>query len=369
MRDRSIIAVTFGIFVMLMVGNFGNSFAIHNSEEIIWQLVMVSSYPACSNYHYQMMNKYNEITAGYLDLYQLENSHYQPACMTELKFATEYESPDDLDLLIVVYDRNKGRADLHPHDVGGFYSHLGDEWTHNHTIIFCDCSNFYYSDPVWILSHELSHFVLNYLDFNLAAAEEQIHVLDKKYDYCVEVAYDDSCYSVKTTIKGISRDWVVMKPYQPAIGKKIITNTTASTIFDSQFKQEMFSEITSWWLAGDISDEKYAKSLELLTGKDGIRDRTGKFFSKESSHVILTEPSKDKKIDFSDKEMVAKWISQKAEEVLYMVPGVQEYQWSFFEEENEIEFPLWFKTRAIWWQNGNITDSDFVSGIKYLTKP
>ena len=52
-----------------------------------------------------------------------------------------------------------------------------------------------------------------------------------------------------------------------------------------------------------------------------------------------------------------------------MVPGVQEYQWSFFEEEKEIEFPQWYKTRAIWWQNGNITDADFVSGMKYLLKP
>jgi len=356
MGYRSIGVVTTLVLVLFLGGNVENAFPIHNSEEIIWQLVLVSSYPACSNYHYQIMNKYDEITEKYLDLYQLENYQYKPTCMTELKYA-EYESPDDLDLLIVVYDRNKGRAQLHPHDLGGFYSHLGDEWTHNHTIIFCDCSNFNYSDPVWILSHELSHFILNYLDFDLAVAEEQIHTLDKKYDYCVEEVYDGSCSSVKTTIKGSSSDWVVMKPYQPAIGKKIITNSTDPTFFNSQFKREMFAEITSWWLEGDISDEKYAKSLELLTGETNIKDRIGGFFSKESSYLILADPPKNNKIDFSDMEMVEKWINEKAEKVLYMIPDVQEYQWNSFEEKNEVDF------------NGNITDSDFVSGMKYLTQP
>ena len=365
----SIGIVTSLVMGILLVGNFGNSSAIHNSEEVIWQLVMVSSYPACSNYHYQMMYKYEDVTQKYLELYQFENSNHKPVCMTEWEYGTEYEEPDDLDLLIVVYDRNKGRGELHPYDVGGFYSHLGDEWTHNHTIIFCDCSNFHYSNPVWILSHELSHFVLNYLDFDLVVAEEKIHALDKKFDYCAEVGYDASCSEVKTRISGLNGNYVMMKPYAPAIGKKVITSSTDGTFFDTPFKQEMFSEINSWWLAGEVSDEKYAKSMEVLAGKADMRDRKGGFFSKESSHLILTEPSKDTKFDFSDRTKVAEWIQQKADEVLYMVPGVQEYQWSLFEEKKEIEFPQWYKTRALWWQNGNITDAEFVSGMKYLLDP
>ena len=51
----SIIAVL-GLFVPL------DSSAIHNSEGITWQVVMISSSPACSGYHYQMVEKYNDIT-------------------------------------------------------------------------------------------------------------------------------------------------------------------------------------------------------------------------------------------------------------------------------------------------------------------
>ncbi len=36
--------------------------ATHLSDEFTWQLVVLSSTPACSNYHNQILNKYDEIT-------------------------------------------------------------------------------------------------------------------------------------------------------------------------------------------------------------------------------------------------------------------------------------------------------------------
>jgi len=33
------------------------------------------------------------------------------------------------------------------------------------------------------------------------------------------------------------------------------------------------------------------------------------------------------------------------------------------------EFPEWFKTRVKWWNEGKISDAEFYSGMKYLTKP
>ena len=103
-----------------------NASAIHQSEEMTWQLIMISSYPACSNYHYQMTDKYHDLTVKYFEAYQFENTSYKPTCMTEKKYS-EYEIPEDVDLVILVYDKNKGRSDLHSNDMGGFYSHVGDE--------------------------------------------------------------------------------------------------------------------------------------------------------------------------------------------------------------------------------------------------
>jgi len=259
------------LFILAMIALFGlvapvNSFAIHNSEDITWKLVVISSYPACSNYHYQMKMKYNDVTEKYFDLYKQENTNYKPDGMTEEEYASEFEAPDDLDLLIIVFDRNKGRAELHPHQIGGLYSHVGQEWTHNHTIIICDCSNFNYSDPTWILSHELSHFILYYLGHDLSVVEEQIHKWDAKYDYCVEKFHDESCQAVKTRIQGDSQRYTVMTPYEPAIGQNLIDSTLNESIFDYAFKTDMMAEITGWWVEGKIADEDYVKSLKILTG-------------------------------------------------------------------------------------------------------
>jgi len=379
------------------------SFAVHKSDEVVWQLVVVSAYPACGNNHHYMVAKYNDITEKYLDLYQMPNKAYKPICMTESDFKTNFETPDEVDLIIIVYDRNIGRAKLHTQEVGGFYSHTGKEWTHNHTIILCDCSNFNYSDPVWILSHELSHFILNYLEFDIAIAEKQIHALDAKYDYCVEVAHDESCLTVKTRLNGNHASWTVMAPYEPAIGKKIISNHTDARVVDLQLNKETISEITSLWLDGNISDEKYAKTLEKLSVKQSTRDKNNEFYSKESPFFILSEPPKQMKADVSKSEMTSNWMKEKSENVAYMIPSAKKLQWDIPIEKNEVEFPdwmkekleivaymipsaknlqwnipiekneqeipTWFKSRAQAWIDGRIPDSSFERGLIMLTKP
>jgi len=159
---RNIVIVAFfGILLGLIAISQPQSFA-YTQEEATWQLVVISSEPACSGYHYYMLEKYNEITREYLDLYKLFHGSYQPECFTEDDFFEEYVKPYDLDLLILVFDKEKGMADLHTYNTGGVYIHQGNDLSTNHNVIICDCPNFKYSDPVWILSHELSHFVLNY---------------------------------------------------------------------------------------------------------------------------------------------------------------------------------------------------------------
>src|SRR3989304_924125 len=73
------------IIALILVSSAVPSFAVHQSEKLTWQLVMISSYPACSNYHYQMTERYNEITQSYFGLYQLENTNFKPICMIETK--------------------------------------------------------------------------------------------------------------------------------------------------------------------------------------------------------------------------------------------------------------------------------------------
>jgi hypothetical protein len=264
-------------------------------QGVTWQLVVISSEPACSGYHYTMVQKYNEISQKYLDLYKIDHNNYQPECFTEKDFAEEYEKPFDLDLIILVFDKDKGITDLHTHNTGGIYMHQGNDLSTNHSVIICDCPNFKYSDPVWILSHELSHFVLNYLGFDLKLVEEEIHGLDYKFDSCVEGVYDNLCSTIKTRIETSRADVTVMIPYEKAIGKEPQFHPIEKVSLNSPYQKTMMIEITKWWINKEISDENYINSLKILSGKtdDEMIVPNGVFQS--SAFLILAEPQNDLK--------------------------------------------------------------------------
>lgn len=350
---------TIGILIGLFFLAPDKSYAIYNTEAA-WELVIISSEPACSGYHYYMMEKYHDISEKYLELYQLQNKGYPPQCMTEFEYLTEYEKPLDLDLLILVYDRQLGRAELHSQNTGGIYIHQGDDLFRSHTIIFCDCSNFEYSDPVWILSHELSHFVLNYLGFNLDIVEGKIHELDQKFDICVEDTYDDSCSLIKTRIKTDRASWVVMAPYEDAIGKSVPTPSSKKAVFDSFFQKKMAIEVTTWWLQGDITNENYVKSLQILSGEKVGEDIKTNGILAESPLTVLTEPPTWNKIQHKNENY-----SQIAAYFLSMSPFITEEKDILSNQEEEI-FVVWLKTKAKSWSGGSIKDEEFLKDLEYI---
>lgn len=221
MTNAVVYTLLFMVVTMIWVPS--QSYEIHKSEDVRWQLIFLSRYSGCTNYQYQMTNMYDEVTSKYFELYKFANSKYQPKCMPDKKYS-HYKIPDDLDLLILVYDYEIGRKELNANNLGGIYNHVGTDRTRNHTIIICDCPNFKFSDPVWILSHELSHFITYYLGFDKSVVEDVIHARDNKYDTCVEIHYEQSCSGIKVHIRG---DYyfsyaTVMAPYAPAVGKKLI---------------------------------------------------------------------------------------------------------------------------------------------------
>jgi len=340
-----------------------NANAIHQSEEMTWQLIMISSYPACSNYHYQMTDRYHDLTLRYFEAYQFENTSYKPTCMTEKKYS-EYEIPEDVDLVILVYDRNKGRSDLHSNSMGGFYSHVGDEWTHHHTIVFCDCSNFSYSAPSWILTHELSHFVLYYLGYD----RDLVHLMDAESDYCVEVAYTESCKQSRMKLETSHHRTAVVPLYEPAIGKSPNPLVVVSEkILVSPYRMDMQIEVTKWWLDGKITDDDYTNSLEILLEKMGriTKETQQSFFSAESPNVVFTDPPKNIKQDFTVHSETLDLSSIKSQDILKMHPFGDEYVKSLTNTDSD-KLPQWFKTRALWWTTDKISNTEFLSGMEFM---
>ena len=346
-----------------------DAFANHLSNDLKWQLVYISSHPACSNYDYQMMSTYFGITTKYLDLYELQNSNYDPLCIPDEKYKEEYQSPTDLDLIVLVYDNNLGENELHANKIGGLYAHSGIDRTHNHAIIICDCSTFYYSNPVWILSHELSHFILYYKDYKMQVIEDVIHASDKKYDQCLE-SYNVGC--AKTVIKlsagPAGYDYSVMPVYKPALKYSGTSSTN-----DNQTPEVVLGlgkMITKWWASGKITDGDYANAVGYVSDSNVLSSH------KEIEIVLKDDPLDDEKTwsELMD-EITPEYWDRPAKsddptlDILSRVPkNLVSQNDKVFSEEVAMGLPNWFKQTAEWWAQDKITDKEFKKNVEYLIK-
>ena len=357
---NSIIVVFFGILLGLVASPFPQTSA-YVEEEATWQLVVISSEPACTGYHYYMVEKYFDITNEYLDLYQLFHGSYQPLCYTEKDFEEQYVKPHDLDLLLLVYDKEKGMTDLHTHNTGGVYIHQGNDLSTNHNIIICDCPNFKYSDSVWILSHELSHFILNYLGFNLEDVEDEIHGIDYKFDRCVEGEYHSLCTTIKTRIETNRAIWTVMIPYEPAIGLEPPEPLVQKVSLESPFQTAMIKEITNWWIDGEISNENYIKSLKILSGKIDEQNVIPNGVFENSAVLMLADSSTDnenKTLSQEDYDSITENFHQ-------INLSISRNQTELSDSEEKIFLEM-LKIKANSWRENGITDDEFLADISNI---
>ena len=332
------------IMFSLLLLNVSNTFAQQDdsSDSISWQLVMISSEPACSNYHYQMMNLYSEITEKYLDMYNVDSVKYYQECLSEEEYNSEYQAPLNAGLVVLVYDRNLGEAELHSQDMGGFYSHMGDDRSKNNLIVFCDCSNFYYSNPVWILTHELSHFVLYYQGFGQEQIEI-IHDIDKRYDYCEEVQYDEYCKTLSAKLNTNSYNWSVMPLYEQALQIKLTTDQ--SIYLDSRISQpsakslidsDLHRMIIKWWQNGKISESDYILAMKSLYGQNYSLEMKQKEKLEIENNLIIFADSLKLVDELEVNEQITQWPKDKLQELLKRSPFVTDQNISQNNEDGSI---------------------------------
>jgi hypothetical protein len=330
--------------------------ATHFSENTTWQLVYLTDTQVCSNYDYQMTIKYDEITEKYFGIYDFDNKKHEPLCMNNYKFDTAYEFPQDLDLIVLVYSRNIGEVELHGQKMGGIFTHTGPDRSFNNAIIFCDCPNFYYSDPVWILTHELSHFVLYYLEFDMNVIEDLVHKYDEKYDQCRD-NYIDGCesYITKLRVDQMAYSYSVMPPYEFAVGISKLTNNEVNV---SAPLLELGKTMTQWWTEGKITEGDYSNALGLLTVEN-------QEINNDNHQVLFKDgPINDEKT--WEEVLLADGSTENKKEVMSSLQEKLKIEESIYQKTDVSGLPDWFKQTAIWWTDGQIPDEDFVRSVKYL---
>ena len=354
-----LLSITFVIFVglILFVPLSQNSYATHLSDDTKWQLVYVTHNPVCSNYDHQAVTKYTEITEKYLEMYQFPNSNYDSLCTTPGKLSYNYNIPNNLDLLVIVLDNDLGEEKLNSVKLGGLYAHSGLDKSLNHVIIVCDCSNFYYSDPAWTLSHELSHFVLYTLNFNSAIIEELVHTYDNTYDKCRK-SYSSECSTVveKLYVANAAYSYSVMPPYKSAIG--VLEQKAQEANLPPQLIQ-LNKYITQWWSEGKINEADYGNALGYLVSEEELNDIKSRDIMFADGPVDDPGPNWFDLIKYKD--------STHKEELFSIIPYDFESDLNrVYEDDVQIGLPSWFKQTASWWIEDKISDDEFAKSVKYL---
>ena len=350
--------LSISVLTVFAVGSFGfnDAFATHFSEDTKWQLIYLTDTNVCSNYDYQMTVKYDLLAEGYMGLYEFDNTKYEPLCMNHLKYDETYEFPQDIDLIVLVYSRNLGEVELNDQKMGGLFTHSGPNRSINNAIIICDCPNFYYSDPVWILTHELSHFILYFLEFDMNVLEDKVHEYDDKYDECRE-HYDDSCESILTKLRvdPMAYSFSVMPPYKEAVGisklKNNIVNVPAPLL-------ELGKVVTQWWTAGKITEGDYSNALGLLAVQN-------QDLQNANHNVLFKDGPISKEATWKD-VLFADGSSENKESVMTKVKEKLKIEDQIYQQTDFTGLPDWFKQTAQWWVDDQITNDDFIRSVKYL---
>ncbi len=349
--------IMLGFALLLVTASFATSdvYGHHISQDMKWQLVYISHNSVCSNYDIQMMRTYSEIASSYLESYQLENTSYDSLCINQYEYSG-YTAPFDLDLIVLIYDKDIGRHELNSLKIGGYYHHVGPDPLQNHAIVVCDCPTFNFSSPIWILTHELSHFVLTYLDYNLTLIEDMVHTNDAAYDKCI--ASSSSCGSAVMKIRSETSaySYSVMPLYEPAIGAP-----TLEALDEELPVQvvELSKVITKWWTEEKISDGDFYNALGFMS--------TGNSLFSHMNPEILTA---DTAFDYDDASL-KKMLSSNSEDVkadlLSRIPkNMLSNEDLLFDEGKTLGMPEWFKTTAKWWIAGEISDDDFSKNVNFL---
>ena len=335
-------------------------------QDLIWKLVYLKS-DTCNPTDIESAKMYADLTSTYLELYQLANIGSEPNCMT----MSEYEtiSNEEANLVILVYSEEIGKKLLQTNELDGLYAHVGNDRLQNHTLIVCDCSDgkvsFESALTPWILSHELSHFVLSYKGFNKSTIQDAIHSIEQEYDACVaEFTINDACEDIKLTIRAENgvRNFVVMKPYELAIGNsmiKYVPDEINSSVLD------LHREMTSLWLLGSIDDNAYISTIKHLVDPDVDNnvDSTNPVPQIENGFIIY-ETVKQKETNWYEHLNPTNTEST----LLTLLGHIPFEQTSQSESTIQEDFPNWFKTRALLWSEERISDKVFFDGLEHLVR-
>jgi len=366
-EEKIYVIVSMMIALSLIFGpTLTKSYAAEDSVE--WQLLYIKK-DTCGPKD-NMDKVYASLTTKYFELYQLANHNSSVDCISESQFK-DFKRSENVNLLILIFDQDLGKSILQPNNLDGIYVHSGNDRTTNHLLMMCDCSDFASSYettlPSWILSHELSHFVLSYKGFSKYDIKMKIHELQEEYDNCVGTNFDDDkCKEFKIILRADSstKNYVMMGPYGPAIGNNLInyisTDTSNSELINLQ------RDLTKMWITNVIDDKAYENTLKhLVNPVTNSSSEDAKLALEFPNGFMIRELSKLTEANWKQYLDPITDNEKSFQSVLNYIPFNLKESVSEYSIE---KMPNWFKTRALLWSEKRISDKVFFDGVEHLVR-
>ena len=365
--NKIYLSISILLFFALTFGPTSSKSFAEESSSIEWQLIYIKQSSCSPNDN--MAKVYASLTSKYFELYQLDNHNMVTKCISESQYL-EFQQSTNATLTILIFDNALGKSVLQPNNLDGVYVHSGNDRTTNHLLMMCDCldfsSGYETTLPSWILSHELSHFVLSYKGFSKYDIRNKIHEKQEQYDNCIGTNFgDNKCNDYKITLRADSstKDYVMMTPYEPAIGNTMI-NYISSTP-DSELIS-LQRDLTKMWITNTIDDNIYQNALKhLVNPTTNSTSEDIKLALEFPNGFMIREISKPTEVDWQQ-FMNPKVDNEKTfDSVLNYIPFNLKEPLS---EINIEKMPNWFKTRALLWSEKRISDKVFFEGVEHLVR-
>ena len=355
--------------VLLGPVSFSNAYAEAN-DEIAWKMVVVGS-PVCDTLHRELLKTYSEITAEYLNLYELPNTATSIECVSEEDYAG-ITNNDDSELLIVIFDEILALKTMRSNVLDGFYMHTGNDRNENHVIVMCHCSNFEQGHErkytSWILTHELSHFVLSWQGYHYTAVERLVHSIENKYEHCTSIEGEFCTEQIYVKSPNLTQSYPVFPLIEVAKGSGAI-QTAEEDLSENKIILGVYKQLTEWWLDDTISNNAYLNATKQIfftpvTLYSGMTIESG---MELPNGVIILDHAKErpqtwKQVVYNDELSTDEEIKTLLEYVPQDIVNAKKESTSFG------EIPQHYKQRAQYWIDGKISDSKFFNSIDRLVR-
>jgi len=357
--------------ILLSPSLISDSFALLESEKLHWQIVYIDNKDTCLESNLQKIQEYDQLVKNYFGLYQFDTFNYEPNCMSLTQYSS-YREPYYLDLLILFFDENLVGHTLGNVGLKGLYAHTGIDMSTNHFILFNDRPNYHSNydskNPSWVLSNSLSHFILYYKGYDADTIEQLIQPDEPFYKSCFgKTTISGNCEEVKlfTTVQNLAKDFLVIPPFENAVGNNII-QYIESDISESEIVNNLYRQITKWWISGKISDDDYIDTLQYFARIPSSPSTEIPYYPllEIRDGFVIPVLSFEKEGENQDITSNRETIQQHLKTIDDLVP----FDRARVEELQDARFPDWFKDRAALWVDEEINDYIFLDGLESLLR-